>query len=178
MYFKMIVGLGNPTSQYHRTRHNVGFMVVDRMLSKLDLEANEKMFNGVFAKFIHDDVCWFIAKPQTYMNLSGDFVSKMAEYYKILLDDIVVVCDDLSMELGKTRIKTDSGHGGHNGLKDIILKMKTNRITRIKIGIGKPENKTQINEFVTSKFSEYELIKIDEAVEQVSDMIIGMINEI
>ncbi|ENY53797.1 aminoacyl-tRNA hydrolase [Metamycoplasma alkalescens] len=159
---KLIVGLGNPGVEYEKTRHNVGFMVIDKLSEKLEAPLKEKKFNGIFFK--NKDV--ILAKPLTYMNNSGEFVKAISEYYDILIDDIIVVYDDMDTELGKVNIRQKGSSGGHNGINSIIQHLKTDEIKRLKIGIGRSNN--AIN-FVLGKFSfaDYQIIEkvIDVATE-------------
>lgn len=150
---KLIVGLGNFGKEYENTKHNVGFMFIDYLCQKINLELKELKFSGLFSKTKINSEEVIIAKPLTYMNLSGEFVSKIINFYKIKTEDILVIHDDLDCELGKFKIKQKGSSGGQNGLKNIINLLKTENIKRVKIGIGRPKNNQPIKDYVLSKFS-------------------------
>ncbi len=150
----LVVGLGNPTSKYENTRHNVGFMVIDYILDHLNpppLPINKSSFKGFLFKYKNN----LFLKPQTYMNLSGESVLAVANFYKIDTEDIIVIHDDLDLPLGVIRVKRGGGNGGHNGLKSID-KLLGNSYLRIRVGIGRPVLKDRVVEYVLSDFKEQE----------------------
>lgn len=161
----LIVGLGNPGYEYNNTRHQIGMMVIDffylnnkQSLSISNFQFDSK-FNAEIAKFTINNKNVFLAKPMTYMNLSGDFVQKFTHFYKIPLKNILIIYDDISLEIGKYKLKTNSSAGGHNGIKDIIQKMGTESIMRLKIGILNQtlKSKMSLKDYVLSKFNKEEL---------------------
>lgn len=166
---KLIVGLGNAGIEYEKTRHNVGFMVIDKLSEKLDAPLKEKKFNGIFYK----DKEIILAKPLTYMNNSGEFVKAIVEYYDILIDDIIIVYDDMDTELGKVTIRQKGSSGGHNGIKSIIQHLKTDEIRRLKIGIGRKDNSVN---YVLGKFSFNDLKIMEEVIEASSEALIQFIS--
>lgn len=143
---KLIVGLGNPGEQYAKTRHNVGFRVLDFLPLSF-----QKGFSGLIAK----ENSLLYLKPQTFMNRSGDSVLAAASFHKIKPEDICVIHDELDLPFGTVRLKKGGGHAGHNGLRDIIRVLGPD-FTRVRIGIGKPEHKTQVSDYVLSPFSKEE----------------------
>ncbi len=148
----LLVGLGNPGPKYATTRHNVGFMVVDKLIKELQTNSlSSSSFKGELFKAQNN----YLLKPLTYMNLSGESVVKVADYFKIPTEDIIVVHDDLDLPFGALRFKRGGGHGGHNGLKSIDAHIGKEYI-RIRIGIGKPEHKGEVASYVLSPFSEEE----------------------
>ena len=149
---KLIVGLGNIGKEYENTRHNVGFMVLDTM--NLDFKLEKKFQAYLCRKKINSEDVIFI-KPTTYMNLSGNSVIKVVNYYKIKPDDILVVHDDLDLPFNHFKCKFDSSSGGHNGIKSIIKCLGTENFKRIRIGISKPEGDTI--DYVLGKFSKHDL---------------------
>lgn len=153
---KLVVGLGNPGKEYERTRHNIGFMIIDNYLG--DVKYKEK-FNGLYYELNKDDKVIFI-KPLTYMNNSGVCVSKFAKYYGIENKDILVIQDDLDMEIGTYKFKINSTSGGHNGIKSIISHLGNKDFFRLKVGI-KTIKKQDTIDFVLGKFSKDEMNKID-----------------
>jgi PTH1 family peptidyl-tRNA hydrolase len=170
---KLIVGLGNYPKEYENTRHNVGFKVIDKLISKLNCDLSHEMFNGIFDKTIINDNEYFIAKPLTYMNLSGEFVSKIMNYLKIDISDIVVICDDINLNIGDIRIRKSGSSGGQNGLKNIIDCLGSDNFIRIRIGIGKPtNNKINLADYVLSKFAKDELDLLNQAIDKASEIII------
>ena len=133
---KLIVGLGNPGKEYENTRHNIGFNVIDLYLKKNNLNLDKEKFNGKYLKTnINNEEVIFL-EPQTYMNLSGDSVLKIMNFYKINIEDILIIQDDLDLDLGKIKLKEKSSSGGHNGIKDIEQKLGSNSFKRLKIGIS------------------------------------------
>jgi peptidyl-tRNA hydrolase, PTH1 family len=159
---KLIVGLGNPGKKYENTRHNVGFMMVDMLREKLRWwEWEESKFHGLISKIDSQNL---ILKPTTFMNLSGDAVVSMVNYYKLdPRSDILVISDDIDMEFAKVRMREKWSHGGQNGLRDIIAKLGTDEFIRIKIGIGRHE-KYEVSDWVLSKFTKEEVSILEDEV--------------
>lgn len=146
---KLIVGLGNPGPTYSHTRHNIGFMVLDRVIADCDaVDISKKSFHGKLFK--SKDLLFL--KPTTFMNLSGQSVQAVAHFYKIDSSDILVVHDDLDLPFGAVRLKIGGGHGGHNGLRSIDASIGTN-YNRLRLGIEKPERKEMVAGYVLSKFN-------------------------
>lgn len=149
----LIVGLGNPGLQYENTRHNVGFMTADLFMKENDSEFNKHKYEAVFGECSIGKNRVLVVKPQTYMNNSGRAVQQIASFYKIPLDKIIIIFDDISLDVGKIRIRRNGSHGGHNGMRDIIELMGNNNISRIKIGVGqKPRPDYDLADWVLSKF--------------------------
>lgn len=136
---KMIVGLGNPGSKYEKTKHNIGFMAVDKLVNELDVTFTEdKNFKAqIGSAFINHEKIYFV-KPTTFMNNSGVAVKALLTYYNIAIEDLIVIYDDLDMEVGKLRLRAKGSAGGHNGIKSIIAHLGTQEFDRIKVGIGRP----------------------------------------
>ena len=132
----LIVGLGNPGMQYEKTRHNAGFMAADMLAEKFECSFSRNKFDALYGDTEISGHRVIIAKPQTYMNLSGKAVVALSNFYKIPLDKIIVLFDDISLDVGKIRIRRKGSAGGHNGIKDIIELTGTEDIMRIKIGVG------------------------------------------
>lgn len=148
---KAIIGLGNPETKYNNTRHNIGFMVVDKILALKGLNLSQK-FKGYFAK--KDNL--LILLPTTYMNLSGEAVIELINFYKLRPEDILVIYDDVSLDIGTLRFRKNGSDGGHNGIKSIIKLRGTQEFNRLKVGIG-PQNKNMdLAAFVLQKFSNEE----------------------
>lgn len=137
---KLIVGLGNPGKEYENTRHNMGFMALDEYATQNHLTFNKEKFNGLYTDFSYNGDKVILLKPQSYINLSGEVIRKFVDYFKIELDDLLVISDDLDMDLGKIKIKYKGSSGGHNGLKNIESHLGTQNYRRIKIGISNNKN--------------------------------------
>ncbi|MEY8434903.1 aminoacyl-tRNA hydrolase [Streptococcus hyointestinalis] len=169
---KMIVGLGNPGSKYDGTRHNVGFMAVDKIVKKLDVTFTEdKTFKAeVGSAFINGEKVYFV-KPTTFMNNSGIAVKALLTYYNIDLSDMVVIYDDLDMVVGKLRLRQKGSAGGHNGIKSIIAHLNTQDFNRIKIGIGRPKEGMSVINHVLGTFDTDERITIDNSLDKVDSAV-------
>jgi peptidyl-tRNA hydrolase, PTH1 family len=153
---KLIVGLGNPGKKYQYTRHNIGFMIIDEWLDRLKQSLKFSIkYNAEYKvlKFADEQVC--IAKPMTYMNLSGDAVIKLMKYYNIEIEDVLIIVDDINLEPGKLRLRELGGHGGHNGLRHIIGILKSEQFKRIRIGVGHNQNMA-LDHYVLGQFKEDE----------------------
>ena len=148
---KLVVGLGNPGREYDNTRHNIGFMMLDYIFGEDKFTLNKKMNAMEYITNINGEKV-VIIKPVTYMNLSGDAVSKYVNFYKLINNDVIVIQDDLDMELGKFKLMSNRGDGGHNGIKDIILKLGGKDFLRVKIGIGKSSS-IDTKDYVLGKFN-------------------------
>ncbi|WP_395151358.1 aminoacyl-tRNA hydrolase [uncultured Allofournierella sp.] len=132
----LVVGLGNPGSQYDLTRHNVGFDAIDYLAQKWGATVNKAKFEGLYGQAVVDGTKVLLLKPQTYMNLSGRSIQAMAAFYKIPLERVVVLCDDITQNPGKIRIRPSGSAGGHNGLKDIIARFGSDAFCRVRLGVG------------------------------------------
>ncbi len=162
----LIVGLGNPGKEYEKTRHNFGFMVLDHLAKKLNLNFEPK-FKGLLAKYKN----FYFLKPLTYMNNSGESVKEAVKNLHIPLDNVIVLHDDLDLKLGDIRIKKGGSNAGHHGL-DSISKEVGNDYWRIRLGIGRPAKKEEVVNFVLSPFSSKEEEKVNQIVEKVAQKII------
>lgn len=171
---KLIIGLGNPGKQYQNTWHNLGFLAVDEMQKKWGFEKfkNEKKWQAEISIGQFNNEKIILAKPQTFMNNSGEAVVKIAKYYKIKLDDIIVIHDDVDLGLEKIRIAKDSSAGGHNGIKSIIQQIKSQNFIRIKIGIATDrKNKMESADYVLSRFGLFQKKKVKEITKKITSAI-------
>ncbi len=139
-YTWLVVGLGNPGARYESTRHNMGFLALDRLAEREKLRFNKLRFKAWTAEWKPGEDKVLVMKPQTYMNLSGESVGAAARFYKIPADHILVVSDDIALPVGKLRLRAAGSAGGHNGLKNIIRHLGSDRFPRIKVGVGMPQN--------------------------------------
>lgn len=172
----LIIGLGNPDSKYAATRHNVGFMAVDKLGQKVGCRFEKKKFDAIFGKCTVAGRSCLLVKPQTYMNNSGRAVRDIAAFYKVPLDRIIVVADDISLPVGKLRIRRSGSAGGHNGLKDIIALCGGEGFARVKIGVGdKPNPNYDLADWVLSKFTAEEGAPLDEALSKACDALEEMV---
>jgi PTH1 family peptidyl-tRNA hydrolase len=157
---KVIVGLGNPGEKYKLTRHNIGFSVVDKIAGKYSQNVWIKKFNGRLCQCWSDGKKFVLLKPETYMNNSGQSLSAIVSYYKLNLNDIIVLHDDLDLKVGQVKIKHGGGHAGHNGIRSINQAIGDQYI-RIRIGIGHPGNKTEVSSYVLANFTESDNIQME-----------------
>jgi len=172
---KLIVGLGNPGKKYESTRHNIGFMVVDYLVGPTIKFQRHKSLFYYIKDTIGDEQVFFV-KPTTFMNLSGDAVSWLMNYYKIDLDDLLIIYDDLNLEFGKIRLRRAGSAGGHNGMKSIIQKIGSQNFARLKIGIGKPSHPAiEISDFVLMPFSKSEKKEIPQILDNVGGCVRSVI---
>lgn len=153
----LIVGLGNPGSNYAKTRHNCGFCALDLLSDRLGCKVNKAKFQGLYGKIAYKDKTLYLLKPQTYMNLSGQSVLQLSAYFHIPPQRIIVIFDDISLAPGGLRIRGDGSAGGHNGIKSIISCLGSQDFPRVKIGVGdKPQADTDLADWVLSGFSAQE----------------------
>ena len=169
---KLIVGLGNPGKEYELTRHNAGFMVIDALAEKLGVElVNERKLKADIAITLRAETL-ILAKPTTFMNLSGESIQKIASYYKVAVEDIWVISDDLDLEYGTIRVRRGGSSGGHNGLKDIIEKVGEDFV-RFRLGIkNEDSNKIPSEKFVLQNFTKQEQEGLESIVTKAIDLIV------
>lgn len=160
----LIVGLGNPGKQYKLTRHNIGYLVIDRLSRIYGVDFRKRKLY-LYSIFHRDDSHIIIAKPTTYMNLSGNAVRALIDYYHIDIRKILVVVDDINLPLGKIRLREKGSDGGHNGLSSIIQSLHTNEFSRLRVGIGSDHPLDNMVNFVLSEFNSRELSQLDDIVE-------------
>ena len=164
---KLIVGLGNIGKEYQATRHNIGFMFLEYLKEDWNLDfKEEKSFKGHVASKVIDGTKTYFLMPTTYMNLSGEAVQALSSYYKIEVEDILVIYDDMDLPVGESRYKKKGSSGGQNGIGDIIQKLGTDKISRLKIGIGKGRGHLRGKDYVLSKFDNEEAIIIREEIKK------------
>lgn len=134
----LIVGLGNPEPEYSKTRHNMGFDVINKLAKKYEIELSRTNFNAIFGNGIIEGEKVILIKPQTFMNSSGEAVQKYAHFYKVPPENIMVIYDDMDTEIGRIRVRAKGGAGSHNGMKSMINELQTENFPRIRVGIGRP----------------------------------------
>ncbi len=165
---KLVVGLGNPGKKYEKTRHNVGFRSIDFYAEKNNLDFKKK-FNGLYCEYKIKDNRIILLKPQTFMNLSGECVSKFIKYFNINLEDVIIIYDDIDFEVGKYKIKRNGSSAGHNGINSIIQLLKTEEIQRVRVGISK--NNIPLESYVLQNFNEEDNKIIDSIMPELSNII-------
>ncbi len=162
---KVIIGLGNPGKKYEDTRHNVGFMTIDKISDKWNIPVSQQKFRALVGEGRIEMEKVLLVKPQTYMNLSGESVSEILKFYKLTNDDILVIYDDLDLPVGKLRLRVKGSAGGHNGIKSLIAHLGTQEFKRIKIGIDRPAPGRSVSDYVLGTFSAADQTEIKKAVE-------------
>lgn len=178
----IIAGLGNPGMQYDNTRHNAGFNVIDMLAKQYNTEINRLRFKGKTAEVTIEGIKCLLLKPTTYMNNSGESIVQAMEFYKLDVDKLIVVCDDISLDCGKIRIRRKGSHGGHNGLRSIIDLTGRDDFQRIKVGVGKkPHPDYDLAKWVLGKFNSDDIEKMkisaENACESIKLMIQGKTDE-
>lgn len=169
----LIVGLGNPGREYENTRHNIGFDAIDVIADKYNIEVSRIKFKGVYGEGFVNGEKVILLKPTTYMNLSGESVREVMDFYKLSEEDILVIYDDVSLDVGRIRIREKGSAGGHNGIKSIIANIGTDVFSRIKVGVGKPQGDLVKHVLGTfSKEDREDLNKVLEVVAMASETII------
>lgn len=172
-----VIGLGNPGREYENTRHNIGFNTVDLLADRNGIDINKIKFKSVYGKGRIGNESVLLLKPQTYMNNSGISVLELYKYYKIPIENILVVVDDIDIDFGAVRIKRKGSAGTHNGLKSIIYHLQRNDFPRIKIGVGSPPPEWDLADFVLSRFQNKEEKTIKESIEVACESIETIIKE-
>lgn len=171
---KLIVGLGNPDKKYEHTRHNMGFDTLDVLNQTLNIDINKEGFKGLYGKGKYHGEDVILLKPLTYMNLSGEAVQALMAYFKIDLDDLLVICDDMALPIGKIRLRESGSSGGHKGIQNIIDNLGTNTFKRLRIGIGEPSYNTI--DYVLGRPNENEMKLIAPAIKRASEAILECLN--
>ncbi|MFL0252139.1 aminoacyl-tRNA hydrolase [Clostridium neuense] len=165
----LVVGLGNIGEEYAHTRHNIGFDAVDTLANKFNVAINKSKFKGMYGSLNIGENKVILLKPSTYMNLSGESVLEAANFYKIKEENIIVLYDDISFEVGRLRIRRKGSAGGHNGIKNIIQNLSSDEFTRIKIGVGQP--KGDLVKHVLGRFSDDDRQKIEKILKVTCDAV-------
>jgi len=172
---RLVVGLGNPGDTYKRTRHNVGFMVLDQIAEDFSIALVKQKFDTVFGRGSVDGVEVVLAKPMAFMNRSGPQVQKIARYYRILSEDMLVVHDDIDLALGSIKIKEKGGDGGHKGVRSIIGAFGGGGFTRLRIGVGRPEAGISAADHVLCRFKSDENEVLDQIINAARDAVVTIL---
>jgi len=172
----LLVGLGNPGTKYRLTRHNAGFMVLNNLAREQNIDFKRRKLYSI-SSFNRKGNKIIIAKPRTYMNLSGNAVQALVHYYHVDMDNLLIIYDDINLPFGKIRVREKGSDGGHNGLQSIIQYLRTNEFPRLRIGIGTEFSHKNMVDFVLSNFSKQELIELDEIIENCTNAIMTYIDD-
>ena len=182
MFFKkttdswLIVGLGNPGKDYVKTRHNCGFRAIDLLAQNLHCKIDKGRFQGLYGQTTHNGVKLFLLKPLTYMNLSGKSVQQLCSYFHIPPQRVIVLFDDISLPVGRLRIRGDGSAGGHNGIKSLIQELGSQNFPRVKIGVGaKPHEQQDLADWVLSNFSSSEEKDLAFALQNAADAALSIV---
>ena len=165
----IIVGLGNPSKQYEGTRHNAGFMTLDVLADRYNIDISEKKHKALCGKGVIEGNKVVLLKPQTFMNLSGESVRAAADFYKVAPEEIIVIYDDISLEPGQLRVRKKGSAGGHNGMKNIIAHLGTQDFPRIRVGVGEKPAGMDLADYVLSRFSKGEQEKMEQAFAEAAE---------
>ena len=174
----IIVGLGNPDRKYQGTRHNIGFDVVDAFAKRFSIDVINKKFNALVGTGVAEGHKVVLVKPQTYMNLSGESVRRVLDFYKVdETQELIVISDDISLDVGRLRIRKKGSAGGHNGLKNIILHLGHDNFHRIKVGVGEKPTGYDLADYVLGHFSKEEQKVMEETAKRAVEALLVMMNE-
>ena len=165
----LVIGLGNPGKRYESTRHNIGFMVVEKLAERWKIELKHKSFNALWGKGAMDKKQVLLAKPQTFMNLSGTAARRLQSFFKTDISNLIVIHDDLDLPFGSVRLKAGGGTAGHKGLASIESNLGTSGFIRVRLGIGKPVDKSRIEGYVLEPFRKEEQVVLPEVIERAAD---------
>ena len=173
----IIVGLGNPGKKYEHTRHNAGFEVIDILADRMGINVEESKHKGLLGRGMLEGQKVVLVKPQTFMNLSGECVREVSDFYKVAEDEIIVIYDDISLDPGQLRIRAKGSAGGHNGIKNIIAQLGTQVFPRVKVGVGEKPRMMDLADYVLSRFSKEDQAKMDDAFKEAADAVAMMVSQ-
>ncbi|WP_138160103.1 aminoacyl-tRNA hydrolase [Peptoniphilus catoniae] len=171
----IIAGLGNPGDDYKYTRHNMGFLTIDKIAERLNIRVNKIKFKGLVGDGSYAGEKILLIKPQTYMNKSGESIRDVVNFYKIDPQNLIVLVDDIDIDFAQVKIKRKGSAGTHNGLKSVIYQLISDDFPRVKIGVGKKHQGQDLANFVLSGFSKSEKVEIEEAIEKAADATLEII---
>lgn len=173
---KLIAGLGNPGTRYRMSRHNAGFLVLDQLALQQNISIEQKLFDARVGKGIIAGTPVLLAEPQTFMNLSGFAIRKLADYFRIEIGDLIVVHDDLDLPFETIRLKAGGGHGGHKGLISIMDHLGGQEFTRVRFGIGRPARKTMVEGYVLEPFSVEETSSLSQLTQRAAEAVTDILS--
>lgn len=168
----LIVGLGNPEPEYSRTRHNMGFDVINKLAKKYEIELSRNNYQAIYGNGIIEGERVILVKPQTFMNASGVSIKKYVDFYKIPLEKVLVIYDDMDTEVGRLRVRVKGGAGSHNGMKSVVQELGSENFPRIRVGIGRPRDEFDRIDYVIGSIPDEEYAKLQEEQEKAVDAVI------
>jgi len=171
----LIVGLGNPEEEYARTRHNMGFEVINKLSKEYDINLSKTKFKGLYGTGNIEKEKVILLKPQTYMNLSGESIIEFINFYKIPLENVIIIYDDIDTGVEKIKIRKKGGAGTHNGMKSVVEKLNTEEFTRVRVGIGMPEENRDLISYVIGHVNEEEYNKLQLGIEKAEKAVIEIL---
>lgn len=171
----IIIGLGNPEEDYSNTRHNMGFNVINKIAKQYEIEVSKNKFKGLYGSGIIEGEKVILLKPQTFMNLSGESIKEILQFYKIEVEQIIVIYDDIDIKPGTIKLRKTGGPGTHNGMKSVVHELNTQNFKRVRVGIGMPENKEDLIEYVIGAIPEEEKEKLEKGTELAKEAVIEII---
>lgn len=171
----LIIGLGNPEEEYSKTRHNMGFDTINNIAEKYNINVSRRQFDGLYGKGIIEGESVVLIKPQTYMNLSGKSVKQFVDFYKVDIENIIVIYDDMDIDIGNVKLRKKGGAGGHNGMKSVIQEIASDNFSRVRVGIGKPKYKTDVINYVIGPIPEEEYIELSKSTSNAAQAVIEII---
>lgn len=174
---KCFIGLGNPGKQYEMNRHNVGFLAIDRFAAKWGISSFQNKGKGLLAEGNVNGTKVFLLKPMTYMNLSGESMRAVLDFYKIKLEDVVIIYDDMDTPFGQIRLRYQGSAGGHNGIKSIIQHAGTQSFNRIRVGVNRPAPGYNIADYVLSNFTKEEMKSLDDVLDLIGEAMLSSMDE-
>jgi PTH1 family peptidyl-tRNA hydrolase len=172
----LIVGLGNPEPEYASTRHNMGFNVINKISQETGIKVNKNKFNGLYGVGQIQETKIILVKPQTYMNCSGESIIQFKKFYKIQNKNIIIIYDDMDLTLGNIRIRKNGGPGTHNGMKSVVENLNTEDFCRVRVGIGTPQNKEDVINYVIGQIPQKEKEILDKSTDNAKDAVIEILN--
>lgn len=175
MELYLIAGLGNPESEYGKTRHNMGFNTINKLAESYNIQVNKNKFKGLYGFGEIENKKVMLLKPQTYMNLSGQSIKEVIEFYKINLENLIVIYDDMDVEPGKIKVRKFGGPGSHNGMKSVVAELKSESFKRVRVGIGKPVDKSTMIEYVIGAISEEDVLKLDQGTTLAKEAVVEIL---
>jgi len=168
----LIIGLGNPEPKFHKTRHNMGFDVINKIAKKFEIDVSKSKYNSLYGTGTIEDEKVVLVKPQTFMNLSGKSVKSFIKFFKVPLDKVLIIYDDMDVEIGKIKVRKTGGPGAHNGMKSIIEELGEKDFSRIRVGIGRPEEiDFDVIDYVIGKIDDETYEKLEPGIDRAVDAI-------
>lgn len=171
----IIIGLGNPEKDYSNTRHNMGFQVINKLAKEYEIEVTKSKFKGLYGTGVIEGEKVILLKPQTFMNLSGESVKEILQFYKIDTEQILLIYDDIDIEPGAIKVRKTGGPGTHNGMKSVVHELNTQNFKRVRVGIGTPEDKEDLIEYVIGAIPEEDKEKLEKGIELAKEAVVEII---